>query len=180
MKTKLNMYTLGLHVSPFLLRNGNRTFAVVQTLRTKCKGIWRWNHGRIFCLHNSGKGCEQWESVAPSPFIHSPFWRLDLLGRTLVQKTILVSSVRVYDTWPACCVVCPPPRVSSPSITIYLPRRHSSLLPHPLPSGNHHHGACVWDLFCSFCSSCLSICCFQFQNSTFELFYNIWVKSCGS
>ena len=121
LETKLNLYTLGLHAPPFLLRNGNRTFVAVQALRTKCKGIWRWNHGRIFSLHNSGKGHEQWENIAQSPFTHSAFLKLDLLGATLVDKIILVSSVQFYDTWSAYCTGHPPPRVSSPSITIHLP-----------------------------------------------------------
>ena len=57
----------------------------------------------------------------------------------LVNKIILVSGVQFHNTSFVFCVVCSPPWVKSPSITIYP----------PFPSGNRHAVVCVYEGFFS-------------------------------
>ena len=53
---------------------------------------------------------------------------IGFIGVTLVHKIIQVSSIQFYNTSSVHCVVCSPPQVTSPSITIYPP-----LTPPPFP-----------------------------------------------
>lgn len=50
----------------------------------------------------------------------SLFFFIKFIGATLVNKMIQVSSVRVYNTWPVCCVVCGHNPAKPPSVTIRL------------------------------------------------------------
>ena len=62
---------------------------------------------------------------------------------TLVNKFIQVSGIQFYNTSSVYCVVCSPPKVKSPSITIY-PPLPSSTAPTPSPSGNHRTVVCIY------------------------------------
>ena len=66
---------------------------------------------------------------------------IDCIGVTLVNEIIQVSGAQFCNTLSVHCVVCSPPQVRSPSVTIYSP---SPPLPPPSPlPGNHHTVVCV-------------------------------------
>ena len=75
---------------------------------------------------------------------------------TLINKIIQISGVQFYKTSSVYFIVCSPPQVKSPSITIYPTFTLLTLLT-PLPSGNHHTVVCVWLLlFLVFCFALLN------------------------
>ena len=74
------------------------------------------------------------------------FFKLNLLGWHWLIK---LHRFQVYNSITHhLCIVCSPPQIKSPSITIYLPFT-LFYLPHPtpFPSGNHHTVVCVHDSF---------------------------------
>ena len=74
-------------------------------------------------------------------------FKLNLLGWHWLIR-LYSFQVHFYDTWSVHCIVCPPPKVKSSSVTLYLTPTH-------FPSGHHHSVVCVYDslfvlLLCSF------------------------------
>ena len=79
--------------------------------------------------------------------IQNLYYFIKCIEVTLLNKFIWVSSVKFYDTSSIYCIVCLPPKVKSPSITMYLtiftfcPSSHP-----PFPSSNHHTVVCIYEL----------------------------------
>ena len=72
---------------------------------------------------------------------------------TLVSKMIYVPGVQFYNTLPVYFIVCSPPKVKSPSITIYHPFTLFYLPPPPYPLGC----LCLWSI-CCLCLCSIFVC----------------------
>ena len=63
------------------------------------------------------------------------YFLIEFMGVTLVNKIRQLSGAHFHNTSSVHCIVCSPPQVKSPTITIYPPH---TLLHLPSTLGNHH------------------------------------------
>ena len=69
----------------------------------------------------------------------SQFFLIEFIGVTLVNKTILVSSVQLNNASPAYCITYSLPEVTFFPVPIYLAFAHLYVSPFPFLSGYHHN-----------------------------------------
>ena len=74
---------------------------------------------RFLLLSYSAYGTQTGESIVRKPIYI--FFLSKLIGVTLVNKIIQVSSVQLYNISPVYCIVCLPLKIKSSSVTTYPP-----------------------------------------------------------
>ena len=84
-------------------------------------------------------------------FCNQPFFRIEFIGMTLVNRTTQVSSVRPNKTSSAYCIVHLPPKVKSLFAPTYPPFAHFHLTTPPFPSSYHHTAICVYVSYMYMC-----------------------------
>ena len=91
-------------------------YVYVLILRT-CEYIVTWRYCRLNvtkCYKKCNKGCQ-------STVFLIFFLFIKFIGMTLVSKIMQVSGAEFHSTSSIYCIVCSPPQINSPSITIYPP-----------------------------------------------------------
>ena len=139
----------------------NGTFKIVLALPLFCSPKYydRNCPGRVDRTASRPQGCERGPANLPLRVLRTQAssFLIKFIGVTLVNEIIWVSSVHFYDTWSVYCIVCPPPKVKSSSVTLYLAPFTLYYHSTRLPSGNHHTVV-----------------------SVFSFLSHMWVISCGS